>query len=106
MSFVNKINKLLTAPEETSSVVFIDEKGATYTVEEAIKRGVKGSVTRTQPTNNKDEVAALIWDKKRVGIADLKDLDNMVKNVIIYIAKNSAGLGKAKIKKEYPELFK
>lgn len=105
MSLLKEIESLIKAPVGEESIVIIDVNDKEFTIEEALKKGIAGTPTKKLPVNNKDAVAKLIWEKERVGVADLNSLKDMVNEVIVYLANNSSAVAKSKIKKEFPELF-
>ncbi len=104
MNLINDVKSLLQSDGETA-YVFVDEKGKEHSVDAASKKGLKGIIKKKSADENKNQLGQLIFDKQKVGVSDLKKLRALVDEIIVFYAENGSPVSKAKIKKEFPELF-
>ena len=104
MNLISEVKNLLQSVSETT-YVFVDEKGKEHSVDEASKKGLKGTVKKKSADESKNQLGLLIFDKQKVGVSDLKKLKVLVDDIIIFYAENGSPVSKSKIKKEFPELF-
>ena len=105
MAIIDDIEKVLYSKQKEAEYR-IKAKGAEFTLEEAVKMGVSGSVKKLEPISVKDELSNIIWGKVRISVTDLQRLVETTDKVVKFIYDNSVPQTKERIKSVFPEIEK